>query len=796
MSDFKIVIGEATTNYVLNPSGETTGNYAAESGATVTRSTTYQKYGLYSYRVETNANNEGIQFTLSALSNAIHYVTLLVRGTLPTAWDWALNGSTFTSPTLIEQIDSNWALYGLQFPAAQANGSTLLEIHQNGAGSGDFYIDAVQVEQKEYWTTYCDGTQEDCGWNGVENASTSSRSAASRAGGRVRDLQDDYYFYIGGITGGGAPSQQLGLDNYAILPGGELNSVKIESRVLTITGVISGSTDADFHQKQANLLAALKGDSYPNNQPVKIRYNGATIHKEISLYYDNGLEGELQATMPCWEKVAIRFIAPDPFWYEIGESAALLDTNDSATFRTVAGRLKSTGQWSALGPPNAAGTYTAVHAIAEDLTYIYFGGDFLNFDNIANADYIVRYNKQTGAYSALGVGLNGIVRAITISPNGDVYIGGEFTNAGGVAAADYLTRWDGANYNAVGTPSGAPLLFIRTIAIDHSGNIYIGGAFTNFAGIAAADNIVMWDGSAYAAVGSGLNNIVYSIIVGLDNTIYIGGSFTNEGPYVATWDGSAYTDLAGLGNDVYSLTFGADQKILYAGGIFAVAPYIYIAFHNGTAWSALSNNPNSNVEVVAIGSDGMLHVGGVFTSIGGLTVADRMARYNGYAWTHFDIDLPGSPVVTAMLPSKYPDPVIKQKYDLFVGFNTTGTGYFAGKTTITNEGTVIAFPKIIYHRSGGTSAIIETLKNETTGKEILFNYSLLNGERLTMDLSPGNRSIVSSFFGPRPDAILANSDDGSWVLNPGSNDITSFVATAGSPTVTAWMTWREGHATY
>ena len=177
-------------------------------------------------------------------------------------------------------------------------------------------------------------------------------------------------------------------------------------------------------------------------------------------------------------------------------------------------------------------------------------------------------------------------------------------------------------------------------------------------------------------------------------------------------------------------------------------------------------------------------------------MADSIARWNNYTFAHLDTTLPGIATVYAVLASKYSDPVIKQKYDLFLGFDTTGTGNFAGLTEVENEGSVPAYPKIIYFRSGGTSAIIETLKNERTGKELLFNYSLLDNETLTIDLMPTNKSIVSSFFGDRLDAVLANSDFGSWSLLKGDNDVTSFVATVGSPTVSAYMLWREAYSGY
>ena len=191
MSDWKYIRPEETTNYCLNPSAETTGNYTAEAGTTVARSTSDAFYGITSYRVQSNADDEGVELTLSALSNAVHYVTIRVSGALTAAWDWSLDDATFNAPTLLEAIDDDWSLYSFEFPAAQANGSTKLSIHQDGVGSGDFYLDGIQVEQKDIYTTYCDGTQPGCGWNGAEHAATSSRSAMSRAGGRIMDLQDD-----------------------------------------------------------------------------------------------------------------------------------------------------------------------------------------------------------------------------------------------------------------------------------------------------------------------------------------------------------------------------------------------------------------------------------------------------------------------------------------------------------------------------------------------------------------------------------------------------------------------------
>lgn len=294
---------------------------------------------------------------------------------------------------------------------------------------------------------------------------------------------------------------------------------------------------------------------------------------------------------------------------------------------------------------------------------------------------------------------------------------------------------------------------------------------------------------------------VYALAVGLDGSIFAGGTYSVAGgvantAYLARWDGSAWNSVGGTApkpmSEVYALK--TDNKgLLYAGGGLATN---YIGIWDGSRWQTLGSGVNATVFSLAIGSDFTLYAGGNFTTANGITLADRVARWNGYAWAHLDVDLPGTPIAYALLASSYADPVIPQKYDLFIGFTTTGTGNFAGKTTLDNEGSIIAFPRIIINRSGGDSAILETLRNEDTGKELLFNYSLLSGETLTIDLAPTQRTIVSSFFGPRPDAILANSDFGTWALLPDSNNITSFIATSGSPTVTAWMIWREAFNSY
>jgi hypothetical protein len=799
MSDWEIVVPEATTNFCLNPSGEIAGNFAAVGGGTHTRVTTAQFFDVYSYRIQTVANNEGGTFTLQALTNNIHFVTMRVSGTLPAAWDWSLDNAAYTAPVLLEAIDGVWSLYGLEFPAAQANGSVLLYVRQNGAGAGDFNIDGIQVEQKTYWTTFCDGTRQGCEWNGAAHASTSQRSAVSRAGGLVQDLQDDYNFEIGGMIATGMPAVSNAVDSYAILPGGELNSIKVESRIFTLTGVIRGTSLANLHANRQALLDVLKPNAVPDDaegpQPVRLRYTGAAVHKQIAVHYEAGLETRIEARIECWERLAVRFLADDPYWYEYGDSAAVLDSNDAATFRYIAGRLKGTGQWDDLGltaNPTADGAIYTI-AVGPDKT-VYVGGDFQGMDNIAGADYVAQYDPQTDAWARVGGAsdFTDVVRVLKFGPDGTLYAGGIFVNCAGDANADYIAQWDGANWSAVAAQGTGQVL---DLAFGLDGLLYIGGDFVNWDAIGNADYIVSWDGAAYAALGTGMDAFVSALVTGLDGTIYAGGNFTTAGGggavRAAAWDGAAWAALgSGVDGSISHMDIDSNGFI-YAVGAFTTAggnTANRIASWNGTAWNALGTGLDNTGRAIAVAPDGDLVVGGSFTTAGDIVVADRVARWNGSSWAHLDVDFSGTPTVWAVATSS-PDPVVVANYDTWVSPESTGAGNHNGTATITNNGTENAFPKFIISRSGGTSATLEEIRNETSGKELLFDYALQDGETLTIDLTPTTKSIVSSFFGSRLDAVLANSDFGTFVLQPGNNQITAFVAT--DATVTAFIQWDD-----
>jgi hypothetical protein len=229
-----------------------------------------------------------------------------------------------------------------------------------------------------------------------------------------------------------------------------------------------------------------------------------------------------------------------------------------------------------------------------------------------------------------------------------------------------------------------------------------------------------------------------------------------------------------------------DNGILYAGGEFTTAggtSAINIAKWNGSTWFAMGSGTNGIISGIRYNeNDGLLYIGGAFTVAGGIGLAYGTAIWNGTGWAHLDLSLPGTWAAQDFAFNRS---------DIYIGFTTAGASTGSYLNAITNNGTRTAYPRIIIERNGGTSAVVEWIKNENTGDTLWFNYSLLDGERITINLVPGSISIISTLFGNVQRGILRGSDLAKWHLLPGANSITVFVDQAGGPTMTQYIIYRN-----
>ncbi|MGQ0553485.1 MAG: hypothetical protein ACT4PU_09735 [Planctomycetota bacterium] len=260
---------------------------------------------------------------------------------------------------------------------------------------------------------------------------------------------------------------------------------------------------------------------------------------------------------------------------------------------------------------------------------LFVAGNFDDIDGVP-AENIAQWDGTS--WSALGAGLNAGVNALAIYNDGfgpALYAGGNFSDSGGVPMTR-IAKWNGSAWSAVGT--GIPSSSVQALAVwnDGGGNaLYATGGFTT-AGGNPASRIAKWNGSAWSALGSGLNS------QGMALAVY------NDGGGAALYAGGFFTTVGGL-------------------------PASHIARWNGTAWSALGAGVSGDdawVNALAAFNDGdgsQLYVGGSFTIAGGAP-ASRIARWDGSMWSALGAGLDGAelpapeggfdviPTVTELLP--------------------------------------------------------------------------------------------------------------------------------------------------
>jgi len=341
-SFWQLIVPEAATNYVENPSFErnVTDGWSLTNGARW-QSDNRQVFGAHC-AVLRAASGLSARFDSNSLSVADgETVTVSIyawRGTEFTAY-LALRDTTnnVTRGTDYTSMTKGWERLSVSW-TNDTGGAVDIElwVYNNAMdGSRAIYLDGAMMTLLDHETTYVDGDQPGCEWNGEPHSSTSTRSAQSRAGGRLYDLED-YGFYPEGQVGTGMPPIELDVQELALLPGAVLAGAKTRARQFAIPGRFTGGSMSDLHDKRKSLIAVLHPHAVPGTQPVRLRYTGATTTKQIAAHYRGGLELRRRAQDGFLERdVAIQFLAEDPHWYAVGERAVALDTSDSATLRYI-----------------------------------------------------------------------------------------------------------------------------------------------------------------------------------------------------------------------------------------------------------------------------------------------------------------------------------------------------------------------------------------------------------------------------------------------------------------------------
>lgn len=673
-----------------------------------------------------------------------------------------------------------------------------------------FYVDGVQFEQTDKATTFISGWEGDgYSWEGAPKNSASLRAADCKTGGELLDLED--YCQLVQVTGLGHGDWNQILTK--MTTGGDLYQGHIrKSRQFSIIVDFIGETLGEIEANRKALIDAIRPDLFEGEMVV--RYQG---------FDDNGNEATnpidircipLPATLtdtpdlPNHQRAVLNFEIPsgllDGAYREGGELNLYAEfAADYIVRRDPEGRwCEWTG--SSYVNPLAGVVGGSINDIKEAPNGdIYVCGAFTSAGGVANTKGIARWSKANQVWQAVGNPVTGgtinYILTMAFDANGDLYVGGNFTNLAGIANADYFAKYTVSNntWSAIGSGINST---VQAIEIMPNGQIFIGGDFTSASGNANCKRIAYWDGSAWAPLATGLNDTVL-ILKSHGTYLLIGGWFTSadgtNGDYICWWDGSAFKSFTSLGaaelnNVVWSIDINPNGTIII-GGEFTNAggdPNAdYVAAWRGNNWGALmAGGVNNYVTDVYCASNGDIYISGAFTAAGYMKVADRIVKSTQGAYQRLDIDLPRTGVTNAVCEAS------DGSLYLGGGFSTTASGenaISAGAIDLNvSSGSANTYPRMIVVGPGK----LYSITNYSTGAHVEFNdLTLLAGERLDLNFDPLDLKFTSSWDGRGSVLRYVNpgSDYGNFYLKPGSNSISVFMDKATTTSATkAWIAWK------
>ena len=331
-----------------------------------------------------------------------------------------------------------------------------------------------------------------------------------------------------------------------------------------------------------------------------------------------------------------------------------------------------------------------INTIVKHNQYIYIGGTFENFAGV-NADFIARWDgnkwekvvdsidgrvnticfddegnlwiggmfshvngisspyiafRKNGTWQDIPK-LNNQVRSI-INVNGDIYVGGDFYYKGQLDTyISCVVKWDNdkwTNLGGLGNQCGSRVF---SLAASPDGKIYAGGVFFKAGDKELSENVAMFDGSDWQKLGSGLDDMVFTL-EWHNGKIYAGGYFDKSGENdckkIAAFDNGEWHNVdGGIAGDEYPTVLclvSVDNQYLYCGGNFNKAgnldTWSFIRLNDAGKWEnflpVTRNGSVGGVLCLTIDKkDNILYAGGGFVKTGRV-VSYGIAKFDGQQW--------------------------------------------------------------------------------------------------------------------------------------------------------------------
>jgi len=512
MANLSILVPEATTNYIHNPALRIdTSGWTAYKNATITRSNNYSRHGVASLKVAIpgDVKYEGVFYRVNELStkNEAVSISVYVRGNgkvILRLQDNAPGGPNIKQwdSEIVVLNSDRWKRISVSGYCSRSDDMRLLVISAAEIGitvsegtASTFYVDAAQMELHPYSTSYCDGFQPGCIWNGLYDSSTSSRNAYTREGGKwvlisgAQREREDVYMTV--VTGLGVAPIANNRQVYSMSPGGYLDNVKILERPISLLFHVKHEsipkTCKDvlsldkLHELRQMLIDIIKPDLTGGNQPFWLEYQDGDIPLYMKVHYDGGLEGDWDIRNQWMMSFPLRLLALSPMFYEDNQENVEIDFTDTDTYYDVVGKID--GDWDPLN----GGTDNNVYALAVGKNgEVYAAGSFTKVNyNDAGIPYpiaqsVVAYYNGSGWINIATSVTGSNIFSIAVAPDGTVYVGGTFTVLNGVAANN-IAKWNGTVWDNLGTGLNDT---VRGIAVAPNGDVYVVGDFTTAGSIA------------------------------------------------------------------------------------------------------------------------------------------------------------------------------------------------------------------------------------------------------------------------------------------------------------------------
>jgi hypothetical protein len=804
---WSVVVPQATTNLILNPSFENAiSGWSVSVGSATVDQATDGAFGISSLRIVWGGfgSIEGAKTAVLPNTTYTFSCYMKVSGmSVANSPNWGIrfltSGSVLISSVLGDLIDVaqiGWKRRTVTFttPATAAYVDFTIGYAASGATA---WMDAFQLEKLGYMTTYCDGDQPGCYWTGGRHISQSSRLASEPTGGRVWNFKD-FGFAIMATIAAGAPALTT-VDSPYVFGGGFYQLSTPNIRQFTISGTFEGRTLVELKRAKQELLNAIKPYRAGGSDPVRLVYQPYRCNNALSdaivvdCVYTGGLEGVEDNESQARAAITFRTYLPAVMGQRASGSSVQLnmqtDFDFGFTMAGMASQDRITGAWSLTN--FSYGANPPYKAFPDGRGNI--------FTVSSSANYLIRYiNGTTDTMGTTVVpALNYDILDSIIDGNNNVYVVGGFSNIGGASNVGRIAKWDGTTWSALSTNAISSGI-ANAISAGPDGKIYVGGSFTNAnnGALSTPQSLAVWDGTSWATPAVGPYSItsgtVTALLVTRDNVLWWAQDIGSNQIRVCAMPQSGFVPVPFGYNEVIvtksvgaakvtSLVEGLDGKV-YIGGDFdnfqtPVRPGngLMVWSGSGTPTPLPGLTASLNVKRLIMDKKGLLHIQAAVGSAAGLYLSNGGNSYltwNGTSFNRIGALLRGVIFVT----------------DLTRGFVGSDNNPVSQITTVVNGGGTKTYPTLVV--KGGQNSILVLLKNYTTGKEVQFNIGFVNPtETLTVTFRPDFTAKLSG--GADVSGYVLGGSDTDFYLAPGPNRIEVFVqANAALPSY-AYLQWTD-----